>query len=496
MKKKLTNVVLLAMSLLSGTMYAQAPANDLCTGAINLPLTNMCVNGSNTNATNDATATTASSQYKKGVWYTFVATANSTIITLVPSDTLDPFMVVTDGCNSTSRIARDVGNAGDDEMVAITTTPGQTYYVCAGGYGSTSNDGAFCIKATSFASPANDVCANAINVPTTATCVNGTTEGNSVDFVGRKSINGFTNGSWYKITATSTSTSIIVDPADTLNVVFTVLNNCADTIGFSNASAGSTGANEALVVNTVVGQVYYVLVGAAGSDITGSGASSPSGDGAFCIKAEPFVPAVNDACANAINLTINAACTNGTTVNSTPDANSPASCGGTGKSAVWYKFTATGGSTTVRATTTDSLFDGVLSIHTRCDTASIQCGDDGLDGDEEFVTFTTIAGKVYYAKIADYAGTGSFCMAVTNSVAGLNDALPNLLIYPNPATTSLQLDGIADEKGMYVISDISGKIVLQGNLASSINIEPIAKGMYVLQLQTNQGITTKSFIKQ
>ncbi len=75
-----------------------------------------------------------------------------------------------------------------------------------------------------------------------------------------------------------------------------------------------------------------------------------------------------------------------------------------------------------------------------------------------------------------------------------------LTIYPVPATTKLNID-IKNSKASsnpYEIINISGQKLLFGKLQknkTSIDIDELANGIYILKLQTNNGIVTRSFIK-
>ena len=96
--------------LLASRIYAQVPANDLCTNAQAIVLTNgqACINSSNIGATSDNT-NNAPGVCDVGtpgneVWYTFVATNANNVITVVPNGASPAtdlvITLITSGCSS------------------------------------------------------------------------------------------------------------------------------------------------------------------------------------------------------------------------------------------------------------------------------------------------------------------------------------------------------------------------------------------------------------
>lgn len=71
-------------------------------------------------------------------------------------------------------------------------------------------------------------------------------------------------------------------------------------------------------------------------------------------------------------------------------------------------------------------------------------------------------------------------------------------IYPNPASSRLQITGIGNDPATISISDLSGKLVylLQDSRQQSVDISPLAAGQYFLQVTTAKGKGVQSFIKR
>jgi len=81
----------------------------------------------------------------------------------------------------------------------------------------------------------------------------------------------------------------------------------------------------------------------------------------------------------------------------------------------------------------------------------------------------------------------------TNEYSSIENAF---VLYPNPVKDILHIE---NEKNIainrIVISDLSGKIVLQKDNSKEINVEFLQNGLYILQIQSESNISQKKFIK-
>lgn len=70
-------------------------------------------------------------------------------------------------------------------------------------------------------------------------------------------------------------------------------------------------------------------------------------------------------------------------------------------------------------------------------------------------------------------------------------------IYPNPTVGSISINIEGLQGGAYVISDLSGKVVMNGSLnnTTSISAEKLSAGFYNFTLITNNGLSTQKFQK-
>ncbi|MDP3929050.1 MAG: T9SS type A sorting domain-containing protein [Bacteroidota bacterium] len=66
----------------------------------------------------------------------------------------------------------------------------------------------------------------------------------------------------------------------------------------------------------------------------------------------------------------------------------------------------------------------------------------------------------------------------------------NLLVYPNPANQSIYVEATAPIESLELL-DMQGKSIVKAMQTSDINVNDVAEGMYLLQVQTSAGIAFK-----
>ncbi|XOV68573.1 MAG: T9SS type A sorting domain-containing protein [Fluviicola sp.] len=85
-----------------------------------------------------------------------------------------------------------------------------------------------------------------------------------------------------------------------------------------------------------------------------------------------------------------------------------------------------------------------------------------------------------------------------DGIQGVNN-LSSLTInvYPNPVENILHIDGLEEGKVNYAIVDLSGRVILDGelNANSAINVSDLKKGMYTLQLEKDGAVLTEVLVK-
>ena len=84
-----------------------------------------------------------------------------------------------------------------------------------------------------------------------------------------------------------------------------------------------------------------------------------------------------------------------------------------------------------------------------------------------------------------------------------NSGLSNITVYPNPASSLLNIDLTADVEGQltFKVMDMTGKVIsveslenYGGELHHSLNVSNLAKGMYILNIESQQGKNIRKFI--
>ncbi|MBL0293493.1 MAG: T9SS type A sorting domain-containing protein [Saprospiraceae bacterium] len=117
-------------------LYAAAPANDVCSGAITLtpsascnPIVGTTEGATDNNETGDCTAGT-----ENAVWFKFVATSSNTTVLVDGDASFDAVVGVLTACGSTTRptggsCTDNTGNDGIEKLSLSGLTIGSTYYI-------------------------------------------------------------------------------------------------------------------------------------------------------------------------------------------------------------------------------------------------------------------------------------------------------------------------------------------------------------------------------
>ena len=74
-------------------------------------------------------------------------------------------------------------------------------------------------------------------------------------------------------------------------------------------------------------------------------------------------------------------------------------------------------------------------------------------------------------------------MSVNTTVGVNNSELENILVYPNPTSNFVNIKGLKSQLTRIELRDATGKLMLQKiNPTKAINLQPYAKGVYLLTL--------------
>jgi Secretion system C-terminal sorting domain len=398
----------------------QAPANDGCGNAISLtPNASSCTYtvGTLGGATADGYSA-CTGVPDNDVWYSFVATSSSHIITVAPSSGMDvAFQVYNIGCGSGSISCTDASSVGVTESGYLTSLAiGGTYWVRIYDKRTTVLFGTPVPSTTSFSvcittPPVNDECAGSINLVSNTT--GNTTAGTTITLATQSlpTCVSFTNSAtandvWYSFTAVNASEIVTVAGASGYDAAFDIYTgSCGSLSTVSGSCTNSVGVNgtETYTLSATIGQIYTVRVfGMNGST------------GTFTINVRH---PLNDLCSQATTLNCGDVLT-GTTSGATNTGDPTGTCSSITNSnaGVWYTFTGP----SVTSSVVISLCGSATSHNVRIYTGS--CGSTTCvtttnstasctNGNTQ--TFLATAGVTYYAFVAPSGSQGGFSISMT-----------------------------------------------------------------------------------
>ncbi|MDR6158192.1 hypothetical protein QF023_001708 [Chryseobacterium sp. SLBN-27] len=372
------------------TGSAAVPANDDCVNAVSLTVSpsSTCLtstSGNTLGATMSMGASPCFGTPNDDVWYSFVATSSSHMVSLTnvvstgTSSTTDMYFQVLSGAcgTTTSLLCSDA-----DTNIVTGLTVGSTYYIRVYTYPANANSFAsfnICVT-TPPPPPANDECANAVLLTVNpdylcGSVAQGTTLSAtaSVETAPSCGAAGTNDDVWFRFVATNSDHRI-------------VLSNVSGSTDMAMAAySGTCGSlvqvqcsdpNTMNLTGLIVGQEYKVRVW------TFSSTASTSATFDICVGTLP-PPPVNDDCAAAIVLTVNpdllcGATTLATTQSATASAETAPTCGATGTNDdIWFKFTATATAHTVVLSNVSGSTDMAMAAYSgTCGSlVQVQCSD-------------------------------------------------------------------------------------------------------------------------
>ena len=267
-----------------------APANNNCTAAITLNISQTC--NPQTFTTEGATQSLAPtscggipSTSAQDVWFKFgpVLSQNDSVI-VSPVGGFNPVVEFYSGvCSNLTSLA--CSNNPFNPAAVEKVSPGNLnlsmiYYVRVYGFNGSQGQFNICVKAAGSPPSTNDNCANATEVSVTVNCLGqiGTTVGASQSLA-PASCNGATSSSaldvWYSFTAGSPGDSIKV-AGDFNSVIQLYSGTCSNLVSVACANGLNAAGIETISPgNLVPGQIYYFRV---------YGFNGSSGNFAYCVK--------------------------------------------------------------------------------------------------------------------------------------------------------------------------------------------------------------------
>jgi trimeric autotransporter adhesin len=397
------------------------PANDNICGAVSLSIssgltcTTLLTGQSTENATAGAAAC-AGTGADDDVWYSFVATSTSHIITLSTSgagSTDRVHQLYSSSDNTCSGTLTSLTCSDPETSTTSGLTIGNTYFLRVHSYG-TGNFATYAICITTPPPPpANDLICGAVSLSISSglTCTTLLT-GQSTQYATAGAAacvgSGADDDVWYSFVATSTTHIITLSTSgagstDRVHQLYSSSNNtCSGTLTSLTCSDPETSTTSGLTI----GNTYFLRVH---SYSTGNFATYD-----ICITSPPPPPA-NDLICGAVSLSISPGltCTTLLTGQSTQSATAgSAACVGTGADDdVWYSFVATSTShiitlsgVSVGGSSVDRVHQLYSSSNNTCSgtLTSLTCSDP-----ETSTTTGLTIGNTYFLRVHSYS-TGNF----------------------------------------------------------------------------------------
>ncbi len=394
-----------------------APANDDCANAVVLTANTgaTCatpVSGTTLGATESMPAGACSGAPNDDVWYSFVATGTTHIVTLSnivsvgnPSATDMYFQVMSGTCGSTTSLLCSDPNTG----TVTGLTVGNTYYIRVYTYSSTQTAAAtFDICVTSPPPPpANDDCAGAVTLTVnpdylcgvfaSGTTVSATASTETAPSCGASGTN---DDVWFKFTATGPAHRIALsNVSGSTDMAMALYSGACGSL----VQVACSDPNTLNATGLTAGSVYYVRVWT----ITSTATTRATFD--ICVGTQPPVPA-NDDCSGAVSLTVNpdllcGSFAQGYTDSATASTETAPTCAASGvNDDVWYSFVATGSNHVVSLYDVSGSTDMAMALYSGvCGSlVAVQCSDPNT------MTATGLtAGTTYYVRVYTYTSTAT-----------------------------------------------------------------------------------------
>lgn len=122
-----------------------------------------------------------------------------------------------------------------------------------------------------------------------------------------------------------------------------------------------------------------------------------------------------------------------------------------------------------------------------------------------FTTGTTLkvyVGNGYYGTANTGSWTGTLTLnGVTNSLGVVKNTVSEFSVYPNPANDVVTISNAANATiDAVTVSDLNGRTVksvkLNGETTAQVNIADLSAGVYMMNISSDQGTSTKKIVKK
>ena len=487
------------------------PANNECSGAIVLTVNPdyacaVTTAGTTLSATESMESDPCYGNPDDDVWYTFVATSDTHMVSLSNIVALDGnstdmyFQVLSGTCASMESVyCSDANTSVIDEL-----TPGETYYIRVYSYYDSHNTFAICVG-TNPGAPANDDCAGAVALTVNAdlNCAvktSGTTIGAGESMGAGECYGNPDDDVWFSFVATGVSHLISISDVAVVegwstDMYFQVLSGTCDTMD----SVLCSDADSNIAGGLTPGETYYVRV------------YSYYGDSRqnfkICVGTLPAAPA-NDDCTGAIALTVNAnlnctSSTNGTTMSATNSMDEDP-CFGTADDDVWYSFVATQESHLITISDVTAVLGWSTDMYFQVLSGACDAMDSLLCSDPNANTVSGLTpGDTYYVRVYSYSNDSrqnfKICVGTLPAAPANDDCDTAIMLTANPdlnctsvtAGTTMAATNSMDEDPCYGNADddvwYSFVATAETHIVSLSNVTSVLGGSTDMYLQILEG---------
>ncbi len=382
----------------------EGQANDLCTKAKTLLTGDNCQPGDNRTALFDGPVTACTDKGVGGLWYKWTPGFTGIAEVKTQATFNDVVNVFTGGCTTPQLLLCDDrdehGFIGEHSYFNVQANTEYFLRVSGrdAGFGIPRGDLCIAVNQTSAfpVKPANDDCANALNLMVNGPCVNGNNINGTMSAT-LPSLNELARADvWYKFVAPALAANEelqIESNANFSNIITVYRGGCA----VLNEVAGDERGNRLALTTLTAGQTYFVQI--AGNFATVEGQLCPQ-----ILKTTINAP-LNDNCISAINVPVGGQCTAGSNLNATFSGLKPP-CVVSADQDIWFKFVAPA-SGAVRVNS-GADFEHVLAVwQGNCtNMTSLLCAENPLYCAGYLLVGGLTAGQTYYVQIASSRTTG------------------------------------------------------------------------------------------
>ena len=431
----------------AASVQAQAPANDLCGGAIDVAVPSVTA-GTTTDATADAAdlldgggvaiTSCGTGISAPGVWYTFEGTGGDLVVSLCGSAYDTRLSIFTGSCGAFTCLDGNDDACGLQSEVTVSTAAATTYYVLVNGFNGQTGDFTLTIDEPP---PANDTCGDAAPVGD-GDVIQGTTADNNPDAesLGCGDL-GTPPTEWYQVTGLTGGETVTASLCgSSFDTKISAHNGfCGDLECIRSNDDFCDTQSEITFEAPCSGSVFLRVFGFN----TGN-----SGDYTLSVTVTPAV-VTNDTCAEAIAVSFPSS-TLGNTDSATLDAADVPVCGGAVTApGVWYTTTGTGGP--MQISLCDSSYDTKLHVYTGgCGVGTLVCETDNDDfcGTRSGVVFDSVLDTTYYILVSGWmANTGCYTLDINHPTPDNDDCFDAEAVLIGDSAVGTTLGASFDDVG-------------------------------------------------